>query len=347
MTLQRLRHGARLALFVYLTATVGVMVSERVYWYYAGFNVESVVFLGCFYLLPAMAGIWTLALARGASARLVILAGAIYAFVAEGILTPIIYIDGPLPVMAAMFVGWHGILAFGVAWYGLRRLLLARRPRLLALSSLIGGGFWGLWAATASLADPPDPEDLAGSGADGALLDAGQFGLYALSVTATLAGAHWLLGWVWPAGWRPRTWTAVSLVVMCLAYGVLAYGAEAPLIIVPWAVIKLGALVALTLILVRRQERHRGPTVSAAPLDALAGRVEVRSLIPLALLPGAAVVVYQPGLRLPPDGAELIYWTLVALQVVLGAVVYLWAWRRTQGGFGFIRRRRPRPVLPA
>ena len=41
----------------------------------------------------------------------VILGGAIFAFLVEGVMIPIIYADGPLPVFAALFVGWHGLLA--------------------------------------------------------------------------------------------------------------------------------------------------------------------------------------------------------------------------------------------
>ena len=115
--LKRALNLARVATFVYLTSTIVVMASERVFWYWAGFTVDSVFALGAFYLIPTASALWVLARAHATRWYHVILAGAVFGFVVEGVLTPMLYIDGPLPIMAAMFVGWHGVLAFFGFWY--------------------------------------------------------------------------------------------------------------------------------------------------------------------------------------------------------------------------------------
>ena len=109
---RRWAQRARLFGFLYLSALLMVMASERVYWYWGGVTVESVLILAAFYSLPAAAGLWALSLTRSTKLHQVVLAGAIFGFVVEGVITTVVYADGALPVFAAMFVGWHGMVAF-------------------------------------------------------------------------------------------------------------------------------------------------------------------------------------------------------------------------------------------
>jgi hypothetical protein len=104
--------AGRFAAFVYLVSIIVVMASERVYWYWAGSNLESVFEMSAFYVIPTAGALWAMARTRATKIHHVMLAGAFFAFMVEGVLTPIIYMDGPLVVLAALFVGWHGMLAF-------------------------------------------------------------------------------------------------------------------------------------------------------------------------------------------------------------------------------------------
>ncbi|MDX2465985.1 MAG: hypothetical protein QNL12_01625, partial [Acidimicrobiia bacterium] len=147
------RHIASLFAFVFLSAVTMVIASERVYWYVGGISAESVLGIGLFYMVPAVAALW--ALGSGPSQRLhqLILGGAVFAFVVEGVLTPVIYEDGPLPIMAALFVGWHGLFSFVGSWYLTRRWLLDRRRGIIVGAGAAMGVYWGLWSLIYRLPD--------------------------------------------------------------------------------------------------------------------------------------------------------------------------------------------------
>ncbi len=306
--------------FAYLTSIIVVMASERVYWYWGGITAGNIFEIALFYLIPTLAGLWALALIPAKRLHQVVLAGAVFAFVTEGVLTPIIYTDGPLPVLAALFVGWHGLLAFAGFWYLTRRLLVERRRSTLAAAAAAVGGLWGLWAMVASLADPP--ADVAGA----AVMSPPEFALYAFVVGAVLAVAHWGIGFVWPKeSWRPGRFATAILVL-----GSLAYMAVAVLPSVPWAPLKLAALLGVTAWLARRS-RAGVPAGEPTVLTRLAGRVRLQDTVVLLTMPAAASVTYllawSVGLS---DGVLSVgYWVFVAAQVIAGVWAFTWAARRS------------------
>jgi len=310
---------AAIAAFVYLTSIIVVMGSERVYWYWAGFTASSIFEMAAFYMVPVAVALWALALVPARRFRQVVLGGAIFAFVVEGVLTPIIYADGPLPFLASMFVGWHGMLAFVGMWYLTRRWLLARRTKLLAGVSAGFGSLWGVWAFIAAFGDNELPEGA------GAVLTPTQFAVYAFGVGVVFAIAHWLIGFVWPSRWKPSrasTWIVVPAAA--------AYFAVAVLIAVPWAPVKLGILLAGTYWLMRRgtgQTSQHDPTV----LDGLAGRVPLTSTWPVLLAPASAAITYAATWLIDAPEAALGagYWLFAMAQVVGGVLAYLWAARRS------------------
>ncbi|MFQ5557528.1 MAG: hypothetical protein ACE5GB_08500 [Acidimicrobiales bacterium] len=326
----RLRRWAAIAAFVYLTSTIVVMASERAYWYWAGIDLESILLIGVFYLIPTMAGLWALALAPARRTHQVVLAAAVFAIVVEGVLTPIIYLDGPLPVMAFMFMGWHGLVAFVGFWYLARRWLVGRRHRMAAIVSVGFGAFWGAWALSASVADPD--EAVLAAGIETGRLDPTGFARYAFAVGATLAVAHWLIGLVWPEEWTPSRRS--TRMVWFLA---AAYMSVAVIPVVFWAPAKLALLVGGTWWLLRRgapDGEGAGAAGAGEPtiIEQLAGRVRLRSVAPILLMPAAASLVYAAGWELAPsDGAlTVVYGGLVGLQIVAGAAAYGWAARRAR-----------------
>lgn len=323
--LQRALNLARVATFVYLTSTIVVMASERVFWYWAGFTVDSVFMLGTFYLIPTAAALWALAHARATRWYQVILAGAFFGFVVEGVLTPMLYLDGPLPIMAAMFVGWHGTLAFFGFWYLARRWLLTRRRTLVAAASAGVGVMWGWWAIAASVQEPA--EEISRHGGNPELLAPESFALYAFGVGLTLAAAHWVIGYVWPRLWRPGRMSTIAVAVVSLAYM-----APAVIVAVPWAPLKLAALLGGTywLMIRRRGARNEEPTI----LDLLAGKVRLRDTLALLAMPATAAITYAMlwAVDLSPGALGAAYWAMVALQVVGGAAAYLAAARMAVAG---------------
>lgn len=330
----RVKRLMSLSVFIFLSATIVTMASERVYWYWSGFTASSVLEISLFYLIPAWAGLW--ALARYDAVRLhhVVLGAAVFAAVTEGVLTPIIYTDGPLPLLAFMFIGWHGLVAFVGFWYLTRKWLVERARRTLGAASVAVGAGWGVWALSSSSGDLPGA-DFAEEGLTLAILTPGEFALYALGVGGVLALAHWLLGFVWPNEWRPSkpaTWT--------LALVAFGYMAVAVIPAVIWAPAKLAILVGGPLWLLARPRVEDGETVWSR----LAGRVRIRDAALILLMPVSAAIVYA-GLWSLDLGDELlggIYWTLISAQVIAGAVAIVWAIRKSLGP----RTKRPKPPAP-
>jgi len=314
------RSNLRVAAFVYLSALLMMVASERVYWYWSGLTVDSVLLLAGLYSLAAAAGLWTLGHTGSSRLHQIILGGAVFAFVVEGVITPVIYEDGPLPMMAAMFVGWHGMLGFVGFWFLARRWLLDRQWRRLATTAGAVGAVWGIWARTSAVGDELDMAAIA-EGFDPTILSPLDFTAYAVGVGAVFVVGHWLIGYVWPDGWRPGR-RSTQLIVLLAA----AYMAVAVLPAVIWAPAKLAALLGLTLWLLRRSQTPEEP----APFSALRGRVRLREAAVLLVMPVAAAATYWlvDGAGLEDGGLVAIYWTLVDGQIAGGAAAYWWAARR-------------------
>jgi len=312
---------ASIAAFVYLTAVILVMASERMYWYWAGFTPESVLALGVFYAVPAAVALWAMALVPSYRTRQVVLAGAVFAFIVEGVLTPVIYTDGPLPVLAALFVGWHGIIAFFGFWYLARSWLLQRKLVAIGIACVGFGVLWGVWAFIVAVRGPAELADA--SETIGELLVPRDFALYAFGVGAVLTLAHWLIGFVWPSAWQPGRISTWLLALATFGYMVIAV---IPAVI--WAPIKLAVLLGGTYWLMRRHSRDPTPNTPTV-LDALVGRVRFRDALVLLLLPVSASLVYAATWELAPSPSTLsaLYWIFVAGQVLGGLGAFVWAAR--------------------
>ncbi len=300
--------------FGFLTSVIVVMAAERAYWPWGGISVENLFGIAVYYLLPVAATLWLLAATRASRVEHVVLGGAVLAFLVEGVLTPVIYEDGALPLLAMLFVGWHGLVAFVGFWYLARRWLVERRLGRLAAASIAFGLYWGLWATTWRL-----PESREGLEAAEAAPDPTAFALYALVVGVVLAGAHWLSGFVWPTELRASRGVGTAL-----GLGLLGYHVVAAVVVVPWATVKLVALLAPVVWLLWRS-RGDEPTVFAQ----LGGRVRLGDTVVLLAMPAAAAAVFAL-----TEGWEVAaireYFDLLNLaQALAGTVALAWAAVRT------------------
>ncbi len=143
MSLDSLRAAASSMAFVVVSSLVLVSASERLYWYLDGVSLAAFAEVAVFYIIPTVATLWVFGSGPSANLHQVVLVGAVYGFMVEGVLTAVVYEDGPLPLLAFIFVGWHGLLAVGWFWFGIRRLLVTGRTRLLAIGSATVGAYWG------------------------------------------------------------------------------------------------------------------------------------------------------------------------------------------------------------
>ena len=329
MNAARLKHWSKGFAFVFLSALLMVTASERVYWYVGGVSFESILGIAIFYMIPTLAALW--ALGSGPSSRIhqVILAGAIFGFVVEGVLTTVVYEDGVLPVMAALFVGWHGLLSVVAFWYLARRWLLDRKRRALAVGSAATGLLWGVWSIVYTL--PEASEDFE----EGfSIMEPGEFAIYALVVGAAYAAAHYLIGHVWPESFRPGKWGSRGIVILMVAYAAMAV-----IPAVPWAPLKFAILVGGSVWLLRRSRQATPDEPSA--IAALQGHVALRDVFLLLIMPVVAAFAYAAvwSLELSETAVQEIFETVSLMTVLAGLVAYGWAWRRS------VRSTEDQPVL--
>lgn len=301
--------------FVLASSLVMVLASERLYWYLDGITWSGFVQVAIFYAVPTAVALWAAGSGPSATVHQMVLVGALYAFTVEGVLTTVVYQDGALPVLAAMFVGWHGLLAVVCFWFLARRLLLQRRTRALLVGSAAIGAMWGLWSltwrlpeSTAEFDDPLPP------------LDPPAFAGYALVVGLALMVGHVALGHVWPTRFVPTRGVAVLIVVVTVAYGAVAV-----LPSVWWAPAKLAVLGGTTGWLLHRSRRARPDAPSA--ITAMRGVVPLRSTLPLLAMPVVAAAVYAGVWAVDPADSTVrtVHEVMYLSQVLAGVVAYGWA----------------------
>ena len=304
-----------------------VVASEKMYWYTGAYTAAAVVELTLFYSLAVMPLLYAMGRYSIDTTARLILAGGIFTLVTEGIITPVVYEDGPLPVLFLYFLGWHGLVGVVFVWYTVHRWALLGRRRSLALWSGVLGVAWGVWST--NYWRPETIAEQATENLEGETWDVGQwavskFGLFAFGFTALLIGCHWLLGFVWPRRWNPsRGWT------VAVGFALLAWLALWT-VAVPYAPLKLLALAGVLVWLLRRSRPVAG---SETLLARNSGRVALADLIPLVCLPSGAVASYavMTGLDLGDGALDTIYWILVGATVSGGALAGVWAVAEARG----------------
>jgi hypothetical protein len=248
-----------------------------------------------------------------------VLAGAIFGFVVEGVLTTVLYEDGPLPFLASLFVGWHGLLSLFCFWYLARKWLLERRRRSLAIGAAAVGLYWGFWSIVYRLPEATEDFDQVF-----AVMEPGDFAVYSLVVGLVFAAAHWLIGYVWPTQFRPGRWGRRGIVLLLLSYASLAV-----LPLVPWAPVKFAVLVGGALWLLQRSRRFAPDEPSA--IELLQGRVAINDVAILLIAPIAASFAYAGiwALDLSDSAVSGIFTTFSLLQAAAGLVAFVWAAQRS------------------
>jgi hypothetical protein len=299
-------------LFVLASTAVMVFFSEKAFWYPQGYVIGELIL---FYAAPVYATLWAIDHFRVRRLPALVLTAALFGFLAEGVLTPVIYEAGLLdPLLPGYFIGWHGLLSVIFGWYFLRKWLVAGQWRKLLVSAALFGSFWGFWSITYWL--PQTFEDFALPGQWPTL----DFGLHALTFTLMLMAAHWALGQnVWQTAFkpsRPEKW--VIWAALAFFYATLSFP------VVPFGFVKLAVLLTAVYIPLRinRQREREGSL-----LTELAGTVKAKSLLPLLAMPVMATAVYSAAVALEPS--EEILGAILELtplaQSFLGIGLFVWA----------------------
>ena len=298
--------------FVLLVTAVLVFFSEKMYWYPSGFVVGELLF---FYGVPVFVCLWVVDAFRVQTAVQMILVASLFAFLTEGVLTPVIFEAGLLdPIMPAYFVGWHGLLSFMFGFYLVRKWLLAGNwPRLLA-GSVGVGLLWGIWSPTYWL-----PENFDGFAIPGQWSVA-DFGLYAFVYTAMFVVAHAILGrGAWLGQFKPNRiekWAVIGL--MLFFFAALSFPAA------PFGVLKLGVLCTAVFLPLHLHKKQADPH---SIFQTMAGQIQVRYLPMLFVMPGVATAVYATfaAIQPPVETLRLILELTPLLQAAIGGAAFLWA----------------------
>lgn len=318
--------AGRLA-FLVLSAVIVVVSSEKYYWYPSGFSGVGFVELVGFYAFPVAAMLWVIEHYEVTSVWSLVVASGVFALGVEGIITPVLYEDGPAPVLALYFFAWHGLASVGFGWFLARRWALAGRRARLAVGSTLYGAAWGLWSTTywrsESVAELEAENRIGEATWDPGQWTTSKFAIYAAVFTVVLVVAHWLIGFVWPRNWETtRRWTVATAVVLLLGLGLLT-------IAVPWAPLKLGLLVWLLHRMLSRM--HTDPRATGF-FAGMSGHVAFRQLVPLGLVSVAATVVYATIAVVEPTDDVLngMYTTIIAVQTIAGLAVLTLALQRSK-----------------
>ena len=303
--------------FALLSAAVLIVFSEKMFWYVTGYSFLDLL-IG--YFFPAFVLLWVIDAFRVRRLAPLFLAGAVFGFLAEGMLVGTIYEGGPLNWFSVSYtpLAWHAPLSVVFGWYALRRWLVAGRPRAMALGCAAVGLFWGLWAMAWWLPENAADPVLLAQGARLGQWPVGEFALHAFTFTGVLAVALWLLG---RGGWSSFRPSKVEVAVVVA--GLLVFFVAGVLLAVPWAPLKLLPLLGVTLLALYVNKRKEPP---GSLLADVAGPVQLARLPLLLVMPAVAVAVYALGVVLAVP-VEVIYGITAVGGVmgtaVLGALVFL------------------------
>ena len=296
--------------FALLSAVVLIVFSEKLYWYVTGYGFFDLL-LG--YFFPAFVLLWVIDAFRVRRLAPLWLAAAAFGFLTEGVLVGTMYEGGPLNWFSASYtpLAWHAPISVVFGWYALRRWLVAGRGRALAVGGAAVGLFWGLWAMAWWLPENAADPALLAQGARLGQWPVGEFGLHAFTFTAVLAAALWLLG---RGGWSSFRPSALEVLLVVAVLLVFFIGGVLPA--APWAPLKLGPLLGVTLLGLYANKRREPP---GSLLADVAGLVDSRLVPLLFVMPAVAVAVYAAAAALAPP-VEVLY-AITAYGGVLGTAV--------------------------
>ena len=320
--MKTIKHYLTRSLFILLSSTAMVFFSEKTFWYVQGYTILELIL---YYAVPVAVCIWIVDLFQVKRLSGVVLVGALFGFLVEGVLTPVAYEAGLLdPFLPAYFVGWHGLLSLVFGWYLIRKWLVEGETKRLLVACSIFGAFWGLWSLPYRLPESIQEYE--------SYIQAGEtwlpgawpvedFIFYTLVFTGMLMIAHWLLGReFWQSEFKLKPWDIATLV------GILAFiFAFTVFPIVPLGILKLTAMIALVILPLVINHLQRDEVSILRSLD---GRIRFSQTFPLLLMPVGANLVYGLAAVFPPpeEWLRAIYDSFSTIQALVGAGFFLWAW---------------------
>jgi hypothetical protein len=298
-----MRSWARKLTVILATGYILFFYSERVFWSFLrpGDRLADLVLGWLVYSLLAWVFLLLVRQFRIAAFPALFLAGAIFGWLAEGVVVDTLYgnADNPFPASIS-FTGlaWHAVISVGIGWFWQGKVLTAAHPSRMAAFCVVVGLGWGLWAGWW-------PAELGH-----ARTSLAAFAGHAVVCSILLILAWAVLGFVRPDWFRPAKWEMpVLLGVVVLFYlGIRLPATPRSVLILP------PLLLACTYGLYRNRLHEQRPDL----VDRLVGNIRPRSCLGLFLMPATAIAVYTPvafwGWTLPTN------WLLYVMTTPLGFV---------------------------
>lgn len=284
----------RKAAVVLASGYILFFLSERAFWSFWRPGDNSTEFLITWVAYSLIGWIFLDLVKRFRVARFpaVFLCGAVYGWVAEGIVVDTMYGDptNPFPLSLSWTgLAWHALLTVGVGWYLLGKALTQEKPGKAAWLSLAIGLVWGLWAVWW-------PAELKEA-------DTSVRGFASHTIVTSVP---FLLSWL-VLGMARSEWFRVGKVATVLLWAIAAFlfvAARVP--IRPVASFALPPLLLVCWIALRR---NAGKEEATDVLDVVLGSIRPRNVLVLILIPAAAIGVYGVfhALGLVPPTNILLY----------------------------------------
>jgi hypothetical protein len=296
-----MQHWTQKLVVVLATGYIFFFYSERVFWSFLrpGDKLSDLLLGWLVYSLLGWVFLLLIRQCRVATFPAVFVAGAVFGWLAEGVVVETMYgnPDNPFPASIS-FTGlaWHALITVVVGWHWQAKVLMQGNATRIALFSAALGLGWGLWAGWWPAELGKANTSLAG------------FALHATMCFVPLLAAWLVLGMAGSEWFRPvKLEMPVLLSLVALFFVAIRIPAT------PRSALILPPLLLLSAYALRRnQSQEQRPDL----VESVLGQIRFRSCLALLLMPLTAIMVYAPvavwGLTLPTN------WILYVITMPLG-----------------------------
>jgi hypothetical protein len=259
--------------------------SERVFWavWWPGTNLLELCLTWLAYSIITYLFLAVVSWSRADDFWSILLTGAVYGWLVEGVLANTLYGTQPsAPFPASISItglSWHALVSVMLGWWATGRALRARGLTALTVVVLALGTFWGVWAMFPRRETPPIIASVPAFFANAALLTLG------------LMAAWWLIVRTSRDEFRPG---ALGLALCIVPAGLFYFEHVRALGVRPLAI--LPAVLAAALVPLSRHRRCTLREMSVPPREFRPAR-----LLVLGLLSVVATVVYACAVALRAD----------------------------------------------
>jgi hypothetical protein len=244
---------------------------------------------------------------RVASIWSLFLAGALFGWLAEGVIVQTMYEFFPLQI-SWTGLAWHALISVLLGWSFARQLLAEHRAYRSILFAAALGLFWAGWGISWWQEDPLQ------------IAPPLSFFTYALSSTLFLMAGYWLYAIVSPAEFSPGKLPALLIGGLLLLYFLLVTGPA-----VGAAAILLPLLLAVVLLTLRRSSHQK---VGAGQADVRPAHIRMANLLCLLLAPLVASSLYalafRAGISAPTNW--VVYLVMTPLGFIFFGISLFKAW---------------------